>query len=367
MGDSNLNVQVERQPCMLFEAAELLYAYVNDLPASALTMEGEFCLTEREIAQWMKQICSGLDPQDELIRHYFAEHELLDNSGQRSCAAFLMLYSFMQATRPDPQAHMEALCEQWEQIRRGCYRVGGMNRYGIDISQEGSSYTTLSRELRRLPISEEFFLLLLEVFSDYTYELHRMWTLMQPVAEKLQALLVPAVERAQRLQEQWKCFFSDEANLVELLNRRGGTITWEPVCAAEFFLRYLDARHAPGVVSNGPHHVWMHLGVGIYVTALPAYQQRQLNAHEFTAFRLLGDESRSRIVRALMKRPMAMQEVANQLNMNPGVAFRNLNSLTNSEVLTKTVQSGRYFYQTNIEYIRVLFQHVIKYYEEGLL
>lgn len=46
-----MEVWVSAKPYMLYEAVELLYAYVNEIPAGSLTQEGEYCLTERRCSR----------------------------------------------------------------------------------------------------------------------------------------------------------------------------------------------------------------------------------------------------------------------------------------------------------------------------
>ena len=38
-----MELRIEREPCMLYETVELLYAFVNDIPAERLTAEGTYC------------------------------------------------------------------------------------------------------------------------------------------------------------------------------------------------------------------------------------------------------------------------------------------------------------------------------------
>ena len=45
-----MELRIEREPCMLYETVELLYAFVNDIPAERLTAEGTYCIPEGELA-----------------------------------------------------------------------------------------------------------------------------------------------------------------------------------------------------------------------------------------------------------------------------------------------------------------------------
>ena len=62
---------------------------------------------------------------------------------------------------------------------------------------------------------------------------------------------------------------------------------------------------------------------------------------------------------------MSMQELATHLGLNPGTVFRNLNSLTSAELLTKEVRGDRYYYRTDFPFIQAIFQHMLDFYQKG--
>ena len=109
----------------------------------------------------------------------------------------------------------------------------------------------------------------------------------------------------------------------------------------------------------------MHLGVAIQPTLQQEYEQEGLNERELASLRLLGDKGRSEMVQALMEKSMSMQELATHLGLNPGTVFRNLNSLTSAELLTKEVRGDRYYYRTDFPFIQAIFQHMLDFYLKG--
>ena len=44
LGDWEVNILACREPCLLLEAAELVYALVNDIPPENMTLPGEYYL-----------------------------------------------------------------------------------------------------------------------------------------------------------------------------------------------------------------------------------------------------------------------------------------------------------------------------------
>ena len=77
-----MELRIEREPCMLYETVELLYAFVNDIPAERLTAEGTYCIPEGELAGIMGAVCANLDPQDPDLHRYFARRPILDEPNQ---------------------------------------------------------------------------------------------------------------------------------------------------------------------------------------------------------------------------------------------------------------------------------------------
>ena len=85
---------------------------------------------------------------------------------------------------------------------------------------------------------------------------------------------------------------------------------------------------------------------------------------EFAAFKLLGDKGRRDIIRLLGKKAMTMQEVANQLEINSGTVFRNINSLINAELLIRENHGGRFLYRAKLSYIQAIFDHMMEYFQD---
>ena len=44
-----MNVQIMSTPCYLLETVELIYAFVNGVPAEELTGPGSYCIPVREV------------------------------------------------------------------------------------------------------------------------------------------------------------------------------------------------------------------------------------------------------------------------------------------------------------------------------
>ena len=64
-----MEVWVTGQPHLLYETVELLFAYVNRIPAVELTQEGPYCLPEAAIQQMLDVACAGISQDDPEIQY----------------------------------------------------------------------------------------------------------------------------------------------------------------------------------------------------------------------------------------------------------------------------------------------------------
>lgn len=362
IGGDPLEVHFLRQPCLLYEAVELLYAYVNQISPELLTSKGQYCIPVQEVATLITQACGDLDPFSEPLQKFFTPHNYSHIPNQTTCLAFIIVYTFMNLEDLNPDRQIDWMVTTWERIRRGPYHIQQINRHAMEIIEyPDGSPSSLSKELKHLPIREDFYAALLETFSDFPYQISLLYALIRPVVEKLSKLMIPFVERAMPLADHWEKLLRE--NQVEtFLQSRGAMLVDRPLSGSWFILRYLDCRVGNGQINPKTNELLMILGVGLNPSLAPAWKETDLSEAEFVAFRLLGDQVRSKIVHTLQDRAMYMQELTNCLGLNPGTISRNLNSLSNAHLLEKEIRGERYYYRTNLEYIRTVFRHMLDYY-----
>lgn len=364
-----MEVFVTNQPYMLYETVELLRVFVNRTDPEELTMEGEFCLAPQEVKELMASACETIDPEDQWVRHFFQEFPILDDSNQKTCLASCIAYSSfnvrMQESVLDQQ--LAFVVDQWNLIRRGGYHINAVNRFGIGIdSAPSKGPVRLAEELKRLPLTPDFYLLLHEAFSDLEFSTAQLLRVIRPVAERLSSLLRPYVRRAAVLAERWSHFFQDRKMLYEFLKNRTGAVEEDSIDRVYLVLRYLHSRYAVGTNSPEEHVFGFHVGVGVKLTLTSSYQEKTAASldREAAAFKLLGDKGRRDIIRLLGKKAMTMQEVANQLEINSGTVFRNINSLYNAELLIRENHGGRFLYRAKLSYIQAIFDHMMEYFQD---
>ena len=88
-----MEFQVYRKPCMLLETVELVYSYVNQVPAEQLTESGEYCIPAREIPSIREAVCGPLDLENEELQFYFKGVPVDGKEQHLSCLACCMVYS----------------------------------------------------------------------------------------------------------------------------------------------------------------------------------------------------------------------------------------------------------------------------------
>ena len=59
-----MELQFNRKPCLILEATELLYVFVNQLSPRMLTADGPYCIPPAEVSAIMEDVCGSLSPED---------------------------------------------------------------------------------------------------------------------------------------------------------------------------------------------------------------------------------------------------------------------------------------------------------------
>lgn len=55
-----MELQFNRKPCLILEATELLYVFVNQLSPRMLTADGPYCIPPAEVSAIMEEVCGQL-------------------------------------------------------------------------------------------------------------------------------------------------------------------------------------------------------------------------------------------------------------------------------------------------------------------
>lgn len=83
---------VSRKPCLLLEAAELVFAQFNHIPAETVVIPGEYCIPAEEVERIQSQICALLPMNGKQVSFYFRAFHTEDHPSSPTCLSFCLLY-----------------------------------------------------------------------------------------------------------------------------------------------------------------------------------------------------------------------------------------------------------------------------------
>jgi len=82
-------------PCLLLEAEELIYTYVNQIPLSEVARDGPYCIPPSEMERMMQDICAPIDPKDKTVGFYFQQYALpMCAHDAHTCLARVLVFTF---------------------------------------------------------------------------------------------------------------------------------------------------------------------------------------------------------------------------------------------------------------------------------
>lgn len=351
------------RPCLLQEAMELVHAYVNQIPVEQLAGQGPYCIPVEEIIKIRTIACEGLDPESEAMQFFFRGIHFEDKSDGLLSVARCLVYSLTEELIPNVDAAVDMMLKAWPKYRKSA-SINNISVYGVGFAEdETGAFHSLGKEIAKLPVPVSFQLQLVEAFSDYEHYLMDLVAILRPVTEKLEALLEPWVQRAQPLIRQWEEYFSSDSNVRDFFMRKTA-IPELTSTELTFALHYLKSDLGFVLFSDfcGPANILV--GVGQTVALLDNDTPRQtLENCDYLVLRQLANADRVAMLLAMMATPMTAQELAHKLDLHPGSVFRDLNSMSNSNLLIREVLSGKNTYRTNYSLLQKLFQKILQMFD----
>ena len=357
-----MNVTATNEPCMILETVELLYAFVNELPAGELTAPGPYTIPSSELQHMMASATEGISRQDPAMQFFFLKEPLQDGSGLFTCLARAVVYNTMDFSCKTLGASFDTLRRNWQELRQRGEHISAIGEFGMDyMEQEDRSFVPLSVDLERLEVTPEYRQKLLEVFSGFETYTAILEKMLEPVATRLEALLRPWALRAEPLARSWEARYR-EGNAVEILQKRACCNAGSSVQALFINLRYLQPTAAPGVLDDEARTVFFHTGV-----AQETERKEPLDFEdwEYHALRLLGSPARMRMLQAMAEKPMSSREMAQQLDLHLGAVGRDVKSLFDARLLLLESVQGRNRYKTNFASIETIMQHLKSLQKKG--
>ena len=348
--------QFNRKPCLILEATELLYVFVNQLSPRMLTADGPYCIPPAEVSAFMEEVCGSLSPEEPTLHYYFQKYQLLEQSGA-TCLARLMVFSFVNLNESDPGLSFQALCDAWDRLRQGGYYFTSCSEYGLSMyAPRDSSTVPFAHGLWKLPLPLPCKEQLMEVFSDFPRHTKRLAALMKPVMERLGSALAPWVDRAEPLIRQWEATLQDQ-DLAQFLQTHMLIQTDYPLDSATASLLFFMPNLTPGLVDEKRRLTRFCIGVNIQPQK--GIAMSKLEEWEYTAMRLLGSPARMEMMNAMRQRPMTSRELSQELGLHLGTVTRDIRNMHNARLLNMKLGGSRPHYSVNFDTIRALAQRLL--------
>lgn len=351
-------------PCLLLETLELVYAMFNDIPVEKLTADLPYCIPVDEAARIQAEVCEGLNLGDEELRFYFQGVPIKTKGEQGlACLAFNLLHCKQTYSSYEVDETVEEIKKNWRSWRamNRYYHVSGIDMYSLSF--EGSErYTSLATEISRLPVPSDYQLKLVEVFSRYEDHVDRLGEILTPGAERLKPLLEPWVAQAAPRRQQWREYLSRDDAMSGII--RLCDLSDKDIRKLTLSLHYFVPTNGGGIYQSPPLDFFLHLGVGLVPGHDRSKEGQPPNDGEYTALRLLTRQECVNVFRATREKPKCIQDLSQELGMNPGTVFRYVNNMFNVGLLKPEIISGRSYYWANIPRMEKLAEQLIHYLKE---
>ena len=315
-------------PCLLLEAEELIYTYVNQLPLSEVARDGPYCIPPAEMERMMQDLCTSVDPKDETVEFYFQQYALpMCAHDAHTCLARILVFTFADRACTSIPVSIQRLRQAWSAEEMANHRLifDQLSPFSLArTSWDQPGALPFANGLGRLPIPPGLKEGLLDTFSDYLSHIDTLTQLLLPVMEALEPCLSPWVARAQ------------------------------PINGVEAALMYFAPSWFNTDFDEDNGILKLYIGTGEPWDASPD----NFAPWEYRALRLLGSPPRIRMLRALGKQPMSSREIAKALDMHLGTVARDISSMQEERLLNIELDGTHRRYSVNYDALRTIAQHI---------
>lgn len=354
-----MKIQVVSAPCYLLETVELIYAFVNGIPAEELTGPGPYCIPAREVRRMMDTACAGLALQNPTLQFFFKKEALCDDSREFTCIARNIAYFVATFSCKTISEAFSFLRKSWRTILQEHSYPTSIGRYTFDCGwQDESESESANLELgvNQLLISSEYREKLLGVLKNFDYYTQLLEELIAPVNKRLELMMVPWVKHSEPLRQSWNAYFA-QPDLPALLQRKWKFASKEPIEGGFATLRYFDAKLQMLELGTLEQKSVIYIHIGVNCTT-DLNDEEEFAPWEIQAMRLLGSAARIKLLKAIRSQPMSTRELAQNLGMNLGSVGRDVSSLLSAGLLIVEVDDDRRRYRINATALDTIIRHL---------
>ena len=358
---AHVRVIIHQEPCLLLEAMELAYSYVNKAPLEQLVASGEFAIPEKDVLHIRDTVCRALDPKDDMVRFFF-QRIVVDRdppaSGRDLCIASHILYFNLTGFFPDIERQVQSFVDYWNSIPKP-YIITEMDRHCLSIDSatsdqpvpplQGIGQTAGIAQCAKPVYGCYIQLRAIPSLAGEIIDTHRRGT--ATVAGALGGA------GARPLLDRWDAFFTGPTPMT--FTKRLGLNGME--CKTlEVALRYFPG-NGGYVKALAPAGQACFL-VGLSLSTLETDEKpgKEFTEKENASLRLLSSPDRVAMLQAMMHAPKGGQDLVRELGLHSGAVFRDLNNMARVGLINREVQEGRNIYRTNNAAVLRLSQRLVQ-------
>lgn len=352
-----MQINIYPQPCLLLEAEELLFCYVNKIPAHKLSGDSQYCIPTSEIEIMLKKACAILsDADDEKLIFYFQQHFISGNSSTPTCLARLLTFSFSDWSCSGADDAAQSILTNWNRISQNPFTFTDISSFLLSVAPwTDDKNPPFAGGLNKLHIPMQLKEKLLDTFTDFSSHISALTELLKPVADYLSQALSPWVEQAKPLLSAWDNRMHT-LSPAEFILQTFHSSTQCDIPELEGTFIYL----APGWIQAGidPEHGGLKMLIGVNVS-VPNPDSNQLAQWEYHALRLLGSPIRMKMLLAMREKPMTSREMAKSLDLHLGSVSRDVKNMQEAHLLNIHFDDYHRSYGINYEALRTLGNHLL--------
>ncbi len=355
-----MEIHVSTELALLPETVDLVCAYVNDINPAVLTSDKPYCLPTGEVERMMETVCEGLDRNDPKIQFYFRSYTDVQYPGMgspTSSVASILVYTGLRSNLSDLRQSRAFMHEN--PIDAGnSYRITSFYRgVGIAVCPE---YRSLADELETIDMAEGLRLRLAIALTDYHRHVDEVCDLLEPYALRLKPLLESVMAKIEPRAQQWRDVLSTEKGQRAFLARINANT--DTVQNLEIGMRIFYPGVSCGFCRVDEGRFYCSAGLEL----MPVKEKtRELSNTDIAAIQLLSSVDRLRVLKTLSGRTMTCSELAQELHMNRGTLFRDLNNLVQAGLVFMIAQGTSRTYTTRTEKLEQVVEHMMEFVNSG--
>lgn len=352
-----MEYEIIRKPFLIMEAMEVLYKHVNgisyhnllDRRQASSNPDMDETVTRRMVLlqEIMAQVCRDVDASDPKLRKYFARVES-DMVHESLCLARYLVSSFFTFQHTGFDESVADICAEWDALQRRGAWFRGFDGTSLLYTCGPGSPGDLFTQIYSLNLPAEFRLKLYDALRHFHQTMRELAELMQPVAQRLDAVLVRAQPIVEEVAVYWMespippLAFLESTQGPQAVQGAGDRLR----LGVSLLCTNVLIPHIVPASDDGPGDCFMFIGCCISISSIP---QRESNAlDEISAtLKSVSDRKRLEILRRLAKKRYYGLELAEIMNMDPGNLSRSLTALHKLGFLRQERENLRTYYQVD--------------------